>query len=195
MTLQKAGLATVAYFYFGFKDTQKQDLRNALASLLTQLSTRSDSYCDILCHVHEAHNNGKYKPSNETMITCLKEMLALPTQSPVYIVLDALDECPNTSGIPSAREEVLYFLKDLVNARLSNLRICVTSRPEVDIRAALEPLAFRPLSIHDQKGQKKDIEDYIRFVVYEKSETAMGRWRDVDKGLVIDTLSEKADGM
>ena len=195
MELQKTGQATVAYFYFGYKDTQKQDLRNALASLLTQLSARSDSYCDILCHVHKAHNNGKYKPSGETMITCLKEMLALPTQSPVYIVLDALDECPNTSGIPSARKAVLYFLKDLVNARLSNLRICVTSRPEVDIRAALEPLVFCPLSIHDQKGQKKDIEDYIRFVVYAKSDTAMGRWRDVDKGLVIDTLSEKADGM
>ena len=195
MELQKAGLATVGYFYFGFKDTQKQDLSNALASLLTQLSAHSDSYCDILCHVHKAHNHGKYKPSNETMITCLKEMIALPTQSPVYIVLDALDECPNTSRIPSAREEVLDFLTDLVGARLSNLHICVTCRPEADIQAALEPLAFRPLSIHDQKGQQKDIEDYIRFVVYAKSDTAMGRWRDVDKGLVIDTLSEKANGM
>ena len=195
MALQEAGLATVAYFYFDFKDTNKQDLRNALTSLLTQLSARSDSYCDILCHVHQAHNNGAYKPSNETMITCLKEMLTLPTQSPVYIILDALDECPNTSGIPSAREEVLDFLKDLVGARLSNLRICVTSRPEFDIRAALEPLAFRPLSIHDQKGQKKDIEDYIRSVVYASSYRAMRRWTAQDKKLVITTLSDRADGM
>jgi hypothetical protein len=196
MALQEAGQATVAYFYFDFKDTtHKQDLGNALSSLLTQLSARSDSYCDILCHVHKAHNNGAYKPSNKTMITCLKEMLALPGQGPVYIILDALDECPNTSGLPSAREEVLDFLKNLVGAQLSDLRICVTSRPEIDIQVALEPLAFRPLSIHDQKGQKKDIEDYIRFVVHAKSETAMRRWRDQDKDLVINTLSEKADGM
>ena len=195
MALQEAGQATIAYFYFDFRDTNKQDLRHALASLLTQLSAYSDSYCDILSHVRQAHKNGADKPSDETMITCFKEMLALPTQSPVYIVLDALDECPNTSEIPSPREEVLDFLKDLVDALLSNLRICVTSRPEVDIRAALEPLAFRPLSIHDQKGQKKDIEDYIRSSVYSDSGGLMSRWREEDKKWVIDTLGERADGM
>ena len=195
MELQKVGQATVAYFYFGFKDTQKQDLRNALASLLTQLSAHSDSYCDILCHVHKAHSNGKYTPSNKTMITCLNDMLALPGQGPVYVILDALDECPNISGIPTEREEVLNFLKDLVGAQPFNLRICVTSHLEPDIRSALEPLAFRQLSIHDQKGQKKDIEDYIRFAVYARSNAAMGRWREKDKELVIETLSDKADGM
>ena len=195
MALQRAGQATIAYFYFDFKDTDKQDLRNALASLLTQLSARSDSYCDILCHVHQAHNNGAYKPDNKTMITCLKDMLALPGKGPIYIILDALDECPKTSGIPSAREEVLDFLKDLVGTQLPDLHICVTSRPENDIRKAIKPLAFRALSIHDQKGQKKDIDDYIRFVVYAKSDTAMGRWRKKDRELVIRRLSEKADGM
>ena len=193
--LQEAGQATIAYFYFDFRDTDKRDLRNALASLLTQLSAYSDSYCDILCHVHTTHNNGAVQPSNETMITCLKEMLVLPGQGPIYIILDALDECPKTSGIPSAREEVLDFLKDLVGAQLPSLHICVTSRPENDIQKAIEPLAFRSLSIHGQKGQKKDIDEYIRFVVYAKSDTPMGRWRKKDKELVIHTLSEKADGM
>ena len=195
MALQKDGLATIAYFYFDFKDTDKQSLHNALPSLLTQLSTRSDSYCDILYEVYKAHNNGAYKPSTRTMITCLKEMLALPDQAPVYIILDALDECPIASGIPSAREQVLDFLKDLIGLRLSNLHICATSRPEIDIRAALEPLASWPISIHDQNGQKKDIEGYIRSVVYAKSDTAMRRWRDEDKELVIETLTERADGM
>ena len=129
------------------------------------------------------------------MITCLNDMLALSGQCPVYIILDALDECPNTSGFPTERGEVLNFLTDLVGAQLSNLRLCVTSRPETDIRAALEPLAFSALSIHDQKGQKKDIEDYIRFAVNTRANTAMGRWRGPDKELAITTLSEKADGM
>ena len=129
MALQDAGQAIVAYFYFDFKDTNKQDLCNVLRSLLTQLSIRSDNYCDILFDVHLAHNNGADKLSAKAMISCLTEMLALPDQGPVYIVLDALDECPNTSGIPSAREDVLDFLKDLVNLRLSDLHICVSSRP------------------------------------------------------------------
>jgi len=122
-------------------------------------------------------------------------MLALPGQPPVYIVLDALDECPITDEIPSAREQVLDFLKDLVSLQLSNLRICVTSRPEVDIRDMLEPLTCYAVSIHEQSGQKKDIENYVRFVVYSDSNTEMTRWRDVDKDLVIETLTEKADGM
>ena len=195
MALQEAGQAFVAYFYFDFKDTNKQDLRNALRSLLTQLSTHSESYCDILCHVHQEHNNGADKLSTKTMIKCLKQMLALPDHGPVYIILDALDECPNTSGVPSAREEVLDFLKDLVRVQISDLHICVTSRPDIDILAALEPLAFRSLSIHDQKGQKKDIENYIGSVVYSSSSTTMKKWSDQDKELVIDTLSDRADGM
>ena len=195
MTLQKAGKATIAYFYFDFRDTDKQNLHNVLPSLLTQLSTRSDSFCDILSHVYEAHNNGAYKPDTGAMISCLKDMLALPDQGPVYIILDAIDECPNSSGIPSARKQVLDFLKDLVNFRLPNLHLCITSRPEVDIRVVLEPLAFYSVSIHDQIGQRKDIEDFIRSVVHADSDAAMGRWRDQDKALVIETLTKRADGM
>jgi hypothetical protein len=195
MVLREAGLASLAYFYFDFRDTDKQSLHNALPSLLTQLSTRSDSFCEILSRLYKAHDDGARKPNIKAMIGCLKEMLALPGQGPIYIILDALDECPNMFGIPPARRQVLDLLKDLVGLRLPDLHICVTSRPEIDIRTALEPLAFHPVSIHDQSGQKKDIEDYIRSVVYSDSDTAMGRWRDEDKVLVIETLTERADGM
>ncbi|KAH9010035.1 hypothetical protein EDB84DRAFT_1280103 [Lactarius hengduanensis] len=193
--LREAGLASMAYFYFDFRDTDKQNLHNLLPSLLTQLSVRSDDCCDILSHVYKAHDNGAHKPNTDTLIRCLKDMLALPGQGPIYIILDALDECPNTSGIPPARRQVLDLIKDLVGLQLPNLHICITSRPEIDIRSALEPLAFHPVSIHEQSGQKKDIEDYIRSVVYAGTDTAMRRWRDRDKELVIETLTDKADGM
>jgi hypothetical protein len=49
------------------------------------------------------------------------------------------------------------------------------------------------ISLHEQGGQKKDIEDYVKSVVY--SDRNMRRWRDEDKKLVIETLTEKADGM
>ncbi|KAH9032809.1 hypothetical protein EDB85DRAFT_1181333 [Lactarius pseudohatsudake] len=195
LVLWEAGLASMAYFYFDFKDTDKQNLRNLLPSLLTQLSTRSDSCCDILSRIYKTHDDGARKPGTNTLIECLKEMLALPGQGPIYIILDALDECPNTSGIPPARRQVLDLIMDLVGLQLLNLHICITSRPENDIRAALEPLAFHPVSIHEQSGQKKDIEDYIRSVVCAGSDTAMRRWRDKDKELVIETLTDRADGM
>jgi hypothetical protein len=120
-------------------------------------------------------------------------MVSLPSQGPIYIILDALDECPNNSGMPTPREEVLDLVEDLVGLRVPNLRICVTSRPEIDIQTILDPLTSLRVSLHDQTGQKKDIVDYISSVVY--SDKKMGRWREEDRKLVIETLSERADGM
>ena len=195
MTLRDAGLASLAYFYFDFRDADKQNLLDLLPSLLIQLSARSGRRCDILSRIYKAHDDGSNAPSSSALIECLKEMLALPGQGPIYIILDALDECPNISGIPSARKQVLDLLKDLISLQFSNLHICVTSRPEIDILTALEPLASHTVSIHDESGQKQDIADYIRSVVYADSDTVMRRWRDKDKELVIETLTERADGM
>ena len=110
-------------------------------------------------------------------------------------LIDALDECSNSSGIPSSRERALLLIKELVELRLPNLHICVTSRPEIDIRDVLEPLAAHRVSIHEQSGQKQDILNYVRSVVYSNSEPIMRRWTTEDKELVIETLSERADGM
>jgi len=120
-------------------------------------------------------------------------MLRLSTQVPIYLVLDALDECPNTTGIPSSRDKVLALVEKLVKLNLPNLHLCITSRPEIDIRNFLEPLASNRISLHDQSGQKKDIIDYVNFVVY--SDMNMQRWREEDKNVVVEVLSEKADGM
>ena len=90
---------------------------------------------------------------------------------------------------------MLQLVKELVRLRLPNLRICITSRPEIDIRDVLEPLTSRRVSLHDQSGQKYDIEDYVKSVVYSDSEPIMRRWRTEDKELVVEVLSERADGM
>ena len=185
----------MAYFYFDFRDLDKQHRRNLLPSLLIQLSAQSRPCCDILSRLYSAHDNGTQKPRDSAMIKCLKDMIALPHLQPVYIILDALDECPNWPGIPSPREQVLALVKELVGLRLPHVHICVTSRPEFDIRATLTPLAHHQVSLHDESGQQKDIVDYINSVVYSDSETMMKRWRKDDKKAVVETLSEKADGM
>ncbi|KAN0129963.1 hypothetical protein V8E53_012218 [Lactarius tabidus] len=194
-SIREAGSALMAYFYFDFRDLDKQHCRNLLPSLLIQLSSQSRPCCDILSCLYAMCSNGAQKPTDEKMIQCLQDMLALPHLQPVYIILDALDECPNWPGIPSAREQVLSLVRDLVELHLPHLHICVTSRPEFDIRATLTPLARHRVSLHDESGQKKDIIDYVNSVVYSDSETVMKRWRDDDKKMVVETLSEKADGM
>ena len=120
-------------------------------------------------------------------------MLNASGHVPIYLIIDALDECPNTTKLPPPREKMLELIEKLVNLNLPNLRLCVTSRPEVDIRVSLEPLTTMCISLHEQTGQKKDIKDYVTSVVY--SDKNMRRWRDDDKTLVVETLTEKADGM
>jgi hypothetical protein len=104
-----------------------------------------------------------------------------------------MDESPNKPGIPSPREKVLRLMKQLVGLRHPDVRVCITSRPEVDIQMVLEPLASHIVSLHDEGGQKRDIIDYIKSVV--GSDVAMQKWRPRDRKMVIDSLSQKANGM
>jgi hypothetical protein len=120
-------------------------------------------------------------------------MIKSSAQAPIYLILDALDEWPNMTGMPSARDNVLAVVEKLVKLNLPNLRLCITSRPEIDIRTSLEPLAPNCISLHDQSGQKKDIIDHVNSVV--RSDKNMRRWREEDRNVVIDVLSDRADGM
>jgi hypothetical protein len=194
--LREAGKALMAYFYFDFRDVNKQRLQSLLPSLLTQLAARSDPCCDLLSQLHSAHDRGLQRPCDREMIDCLKEMLTLKTEPPVYLILDALDECSVTSTVPpSPREEVLEFVDDLVGfiKNLPNVHICVTSRPEHDIRLVLEPRTEHPVSLHDESGQQEDISDYVSAFV--RSNPRMQKWRSDDRDVVIKAITENADGM
>jgi hypothetical protein len=193
MALRNAGKASMAYFYFDFRDVDKQKLGNLLPSLLLQLSARSDPCCDILSRLYSSHDRGLQKPSDRAMVECLKEMLTVEAQGPTYIIMDALDECPIMSTIPSPREEVLELVEELVGLHLPNVHICVTSRPEHDIQAVLKHLTERAVSIHDESGQQDDIANYVASFVH--TDRKVRRWREEDKDLVIKMLLEKVDGM
>jgi hypothetical protein len=193
MAQREAGTASLLYFYCDFRDDDKQNYRNVLLSILSQLLSQSDLCCDALARIYEAHDDGTQKPSDRTLSKCLTEALSHTSQGRVYLIVDALDECPSNSGMPTAREEVLSLVKDLICLRLPHLHVCVTSRPEIDIQTTLEPLTSLRVSLHHQTGQKKDISDYVSSVV--SSDPMMGRWREEDRNLVIETLTERADGM
>jgi hypothetical protein len=111
----------------------------------------------------------------------------------VYLIMDALDECPSSSSLPSPREKVLELVEELVLSQLPNLRLCVISRPEIDIKVILEPLAFRSVSLHDERGHMEDIEKHIKSVVNKDPKNR--KWKEEDKQLVIDVLTKNSDGM
>jgi hypothetical protein len=191
--MRKMGLASLAFFYCDFREDQKKELRGLLSSFLVQLCHQSDSYSDVLSNLYMEHSNGSRQPSDNSLIKCLKEILKLPGQAPVYLIIDAIDECPITSSVSSSRDKVLMLVEGLIDSQVPNIRICVTSRLETDIKGVLDPLTLHPISLHDQIGQMEDIENYIKFVV--STDRIMRRWKTADKQLVIKVLTDKADGM
>ena len=191
--MRKSGLASLAMFYYDFREDQKKDRRGLLSSVLVQLCRQSDSYYDILSRFYLEHDSGFRQPSDDTLVRCLKDILELPGQAPIFLIVDALDECPNTSALSSPREKVLILLEDLIELQPTNLRICVTSRPEADIKVVLQPISFCSVSLHDESGQQEDIKNYIKSVI--STNRSMQRWRPEHRQLVIDVLTERADGM
>ena len=195
--LRDTGSATLAYFYFDFRDEQKQHVRDAVTSLLIQLSAYSKPCCDIIYRLYSTHGKGTQQPGDGILIDCLKEMLTVTAQQkPIFIIMDALDECPDY-GTPTPREEILNLVKDLVSLQVPKLRICVTNRPEIDIQTMLKPLAVHAsvhvLSLDSGTRQKTDIANYISSVM--SSDARMRKLPEQDKRLIVEELSERADGM
>ncbi len=183
----------MGYFYFDFKDQSKQDARGALSSLLTQFAAQSDAYFETLSALYSAHIKGSEQPSEYALRECLGSMLTLRNREPIFIIIDAVDECLNNTGTPSPREKVLKLVEWLSNLQCSQLFICATSRPEADIESVLLPLASHTVSLHGESGQREDIMNYIEWFI--SSDPKARKWRRVDKELVLERLTERVDGM
>jgi hypothetical protein len=184
----------VAFYYFDFKDAAKCHIRGLLSSLLMQLGDDSLGCWDVLHQLYTKCRDGSEQPSEAALGGCLKNMLNIQGQVPIYVIIDALDECPDNTGTPSDRKRVLDFVRDLVGCNHLNLYICITSRPEQDIQATFNSLTStsRRVSLHEESGQTEDINNYVRDFVH--SNEAMRRWKAEHKELVINTLTNRAGG-
>ena len=187
--MRRAGLVSLAYFYCDFRDDKKRDLRGLVSSLLVQLCHQSASYYNMVAKFYSEHAKKSRSPSDAALVSCLEGILKLPGQIPVYLIVDALDECPTTSDIPPARE----LVRQLTTSEYPNLHICVTGRLEPDLSVIIGSLSSRSISLHDESGQKEDIARYIKSVVH--TDPKMQAWRADDKQLVIDVLTQKVDRM
>jgi hypothetical protein len=188
---REIGEAKIVYYYFDFRDSKKQDCYGLLSSIILQLSVNSEPCSNILSKLY-SDIGPVLKPTLIALKTCIKDMLSQPGQGPIYIIVDGLDECPNSSGTPSARREVLDLIKELVGLKRLDVHVCVASRPEIDIRMVLGSLEPLQISLDDEIGQKADIIAFIEHTVHLNS---MPEWTEEDQSLVINTLSQKSNGM
>jgi hypothetical protein len=123
------------------------------------------------------------------LLGCLKTILACQGQAPLYVVVDTLNECPNSSGLVTQCQEVIDILKELIKLKLLHIHFCVTSQPKVDIQRVFDPLNPYNMSLHNQGRQIRDLAKYVKSVVC--LDMTMKNWLEKVKESVINTLAEK----
>ena len=180
-----AANTTYAAFYFSFSDVRKQSHENLLRSLVAQLAWVEPG----LSKLRQAHERlNASVPGPHELADILQ--LSTPTYDKVFLLLDALDECPEGST-GDGRQDVLHFLGRLVETT-SNVKIFVTSREVPDIRTHMTLIDAREMVAAGQLVDS-DIRKYVSTQISRASR--LNRLSERLKTLVANTLAERADGM
>lgn len=184
----EAACQSIIYFYFTFRDIEKQSVENAIRSLISQLYHKREDARGPLDSLYATCNNGGNQPGQASLQAAFQSMIAKCDE--VWIVLDALDECHADSKHPVYG--LLPWIKSL-QSLLLNTHLLVTSRPEQDIKSSIETWASNDsIILLQSEVVDDDISSYVRYHVRQ-----MERWRAVPevRGAIETQLIERADGM
>jgi hypothetical protein len=136
-------------------------------SLLYQLASQQSSIPDGLLDLYKRHKSTR--PPVTVWLAALRSVLDRTAQ--MFLIIDALDECPRRSG---EREELMEVLKSIKGFNLSNLHFLATSRREVDINQALSPIVTdTPFGIQNSEVDQ-DIQIHVRSEV--KNNPQLSKW-------------------
>ena len=180
---QQMPKAAVAYFYFDFHDTGKQDTASLVRSLITQLSTHCELMPPPLLDLYQAHGNGTKPVEERALIATLRNLVLLFHN--VYLVFDALDESTNC-------EEVLELIHKIQSWELSYLHLTVTSRQLPEIEESLADLVTDRICLHDSKLNK----DVILYVADKlENDKILAKLSSETKGQIRSKLLAEQAGM
>ncbi|KAF9875475.1 hypothetical protein CkaCkLH20_06856 [Colletotrichum karsti] len=172
----------IAFFFFTFRDTSKQNLSSLLRAVVLQLSGQLDND-STLFKLHNTYIN--VTPPDDALFDCLKSLVQ--SFQRVYIIIDALDESPRDKH----REDVLEALQSLRTWAEPRLHLLVTSRDEVDIRDALEVSAEECVAMSNE-SVNGDIASYVAQQLREQRQ--LRKWEDFHERIET-VLTERAKGV
>ena len=175
---QPAKLAsTLSYFFCQSQGRTEKRLNTATAtlrSLIWMLLLQQPNLIEHLLSKYETSGASLFSGENSfrALAGAIKSMLEDPQLSPVYFVVDALDECDEGDE----KAKLLSLISD--SLKLSDkVRWLVSSRPELDVLVLLQKrntnsrhVAGLPLELNDQ-SQEGPVGAYIKY----KLETLEGR--------------------
>ncbi|CUS12036.1 unnamed protein product, partial [Tuber aestivum] len=177
----------LAYFYFTFTDSEKQNFLNMLLSIIGQLLEGISGHGfpnEVIDLYHNSKAIGK-----STDIEALKSAFLhmVKHSKKTFIILDALDEFPKET-----RESLLSWIRELtVGHDAGSLSILITSRPEADIEKSLEPLTTFSISLQSNIIDP-DIRSYIRNSLGDRD--GLKEFTKEIKSEIEDTLVSRSQG-
>jgi hypothetical protein len=146
-------------FYFDFQEAKKQGMEPFIRSLIRQLLAVDEYIPQFLVTMYKQFRSKGQSPSLRDYESVLKRILE-GSKKETFIVLDALDEYPQSTS-SSTRREVTKLLTALVKEHKSSLHLLVTSRDETDIRDAFEQVSLHSVCLEAAKVDS-DILKYVR---------------------------------
>lgn len=180
----------LAYYYFSFSDIKKQNVDGMLASLIKQVCSRRPNK-QLLDRLGE-YMVKEQRPDTKTFGEML--ILSLSEYSDVYVVIDALDECP---VLNERRERLLESLDYILANAPGSLHVFLTSRKEPDIDAQMSVHLSQPFKVEidllaHQEILNRDICHYIDSRLATKK---LKSWPENMKMKARESLLDKADCM
>ncbi|KAF5989890.1 hypothetical protein FBULB1_515 [Fusarium bulbicola] len=181
----------IAYFFFSFRNVEQQKVSVMLSSLVRQLCASRPDTPQPIKRFEDYMARGD-RPDIETLEAAL--MSAVGGFSAVFIVVDALDECPAFDG---ERPKLLKCLRRVIASMPDTLHIFCTSRAEPDIRTAISELLEGPTKAaidltQNRAGLNRDLRLYIDTVL---DTGTYFRWSVDVKAKAKNILIARADGM
>ena len=179
----------VVYFYFDFNDAEKQKPVNMIRSLVSQLNEQCSESHEILRPLFSSCNNGGTQPGVEKLVDVFQDIVQGLDES--FIILDALDECPERE-----RPGLFETIKRIHGFDLPQLHMLLTSRSLTDIEEILVPLTKPQNRARiDSAIVDRDISAYVDEQL--RCDVGLKRWRKVPQVQeeIKENLMKKADGM
>jgi hypothetical protein len=181
-----------AFFYFRFDNAQTQSVDDMLCALIKQICAQRP----ITPHSVQSLDEFKVKGHRPDRRTLEKALVAtIQGFNEVYVVLDALDECPSSND---KRGELLRSLRQIYNQNAQNLHLICTSRREAGIERVMEHILSSTSEFDiDLTVRKAVVDRDIGFHIDEifRADEHFSSWKDEWKDEAKSALIEKADGM
>jgi hypothetical protein len=178
----------ICFAYYNYRNMQLRELHQIIAALLKQLCRKRNCIPQSLLQIKHDALSPSLVGTQDIFVSFVEDLRQ------VYVVFDALDECPEQE-----RKDILGFITGIVTARTGcHVKVFVTSRCEMDIAKAFEDKHIPTIQIQAEYVAV-DIEAFVRSQVEKLLAGEHGKTLYITsvelKEKVVQTLSRKAEGM